>query len=133
MKRKKKEPVVFRKPKPKLPPHRIALDAFEKLKNEKLWQQGRIKDYHSEISDILRVYIEGTYNIAAMEMTTWEIIRSFAGAKIEQANLEKLRQILEMADLVKFAAHRPRQEDVDASIERARAFIGIFWNQEQAA
>jgi hypothetical protein len=123
MKRKKKEPVVFRKPKPKLPPHRVALDAFERLKNEKLWQQGKVKDYHSEISDIMRVYIEGTYNIAAMEMTTWEIIRSFAGAKIEQANLEKLRQILEMADLVKFAKLKPLPDENEYSLEQAELFV----------
>ncbi len=45
----------------------------------------------------------------------------------------KLQQFLQSADLVKFAGHQPRQEDIDASVERARAFIGISWSPEQAA
>lgn len=123
MKRKKQQPVVFRKPKPKLPPHRVALDALEKLRNEKLWQQDRVKEYHSRISDIMRIYVEGTYNIAAMEMTTWEIIRAFAGAKVEQANLEKLREVLELADLVKFAKLKPLPDENESSFANAELFV----------
>lgn len=122
-KTKKKEPVPFRRPKPKLPPHRIALDELEHLKNEKLWQQDRVKEYHSRLTDILREYIEATYRIAAMEMTTWEIIRAFAGAKISQADLEKLRQILELADFAKFAKLKPLPEENESSMKRAEEFV----------
>lgn len=120
---KKKEPVPFRRPKPKLPPHQIALDELEKLKNEKLWQQDRVKEYHSRLTDILRQYIEATYNIAAMEMTTWEIIHAFAGAKIGHTNLEKLRRIMELADFVKFAKLKPLPEENEHSMQRAVEFV----------
>lgn len=122
-KRKKQQPLVFKRPKPKLPPYRIALDELEKLKLQKLWQRDQIKAYHSGISDILRIYIEGMYNFSAMEMTTWEIIRSFAGAKIEHTNLEKLREILELADLVKFAKLKPLPEENENSLEAAVMFV----------
>lgn len=123
LKRKKKQPVVFKRPKPKLPPHHIALDELEKLKNEKLWQHNKIKAYHSRISDILRIYIEGNFAIPAMEQTTWEIIRSFAGAKIEHANLERLREILELADLAKFAKLKPLPDENERSMEQAVTFV----------
>lgn len=121
--KKKNEPVVFRRPKPKLPPHQLALDELEKLKAEKVWQQGRVKEYHSRLTDILREYIEPTYHISAMEMTTWEIVRAFASAKIEQTNLNILRQILEMADFVKFAKHNPLPEENERSMKDAIEFI----------
>lgn len=119
----KQQPMVYKRPKPKLPAHRIALDELEKLKNEKLWQRDRIKEYHSRLSDILRIYVEDTYNIAAMEMTTWEIVRSFAGAKIEKTNLEKLREILEVADLAKFAKLKPLPEENEKSMTSAVDFV----------
>lgn len=119
----KQQPVVYKRPKPRLPAYRIALDELEKLKNEKLWQRDQIKEYHSRISDILRIYVEDTYNIAAMEMTTWEIVRSFAGAKIEKANLEKLREILELADLVKFAKLKPLPDENEKSMTNAVDFV----------
>lgn len=133
-KKKKNEPVVFRRPKPKLPPWRIALDELEKLKSEKLWQQDRMKEYHSRLTDILREYVEATYSIEAMEMTTWEIIRAFAGAKIEQVNLNKLRQILELADLVKFAKLKPLPEENEKSMEHAVEFVkNTMVKEEQSA
>jgi len=122
-KKKKKEHVVFRRRKPKLPPYRIAFDELEKLKKEKLWQQDRVKEYHSRLTDILREYIEATYDIAAMEMTTWEIIRAFAGAKISQADLEKVREILELADFAKFAKLKPLPEENESSMQRAVEFV----------
>ena len=43
---------------------------------EKLWQQGEIKQYYSELTDILRIYIENRWDIQAMEMVSSEIIES---------------------------------------------------------
>lgn len=122
-KKKKQEPVIFKKSKPKLPAHQIALAELEKLKNEKLWQSDRIKEYHSRLTDILREYIEHTFNIRAIEMTTWEIIISFSGAKIERKNLENLRQTLELADLVKFAKLKPTPDEHENSMMLAVNFV----------
>jgi hypothetical protein len=122
-KKKNKQPIIIKKPKPKIPAHRLALDELEKLKYEKLWQRDKIKEYHSRLTDILRVYIEDVFNIPAPEMTTWEIIRSFAGAKIEKSNLESLRIILELADLVKFAKYKPLPDEHEKSMTLALRFV----------
>ena len=59
---------------PVRPAHEIALERLEQLKEEKLWQAGKIKQYYSELSDILREYIEFRLTLPAMEQTTDEII-----------------------------------------------------------
>lgn len=121
--RKNNQPIVIKKPRPKLPAHRIALDELEKLKTEKLWQKDQVKAYHSRLTDILRIYIEDQFNIAALEMTTWETIRAFAGAKIAKSNLEILRETLEIADLVKFAKLKPMPEEHEKSMTNAINFV----------
>ena len=56
-KRKKQEPVFRLKPRVVLQPHEKALQELEKLRVKKLWQEGKIKEYHSELTEILRKYI----------------------------------------------------------------------------
>src|ERR1051326_8121835 len=76
LKKRKKKPV----PEiivPKIPAHIPALERLEKLKEEKLWQQGKLKEYHSEISEILRQYIEHRFFIPAMEQVSDEIVYAF--------------------------------------------------------
>lgn len=121
--RKKNQPIVIKKARPKLPAHRIALDDLDKLREEKLWQRGQVKAYHSRLTDILRIYVEDRFKIAALEMTTWETIRAFAGAKIEKSNLEKLREMLELADLVKFAKLKPLPGENEKSMADAIQFV----------
>ncbi len=135
-KKKQKEPIRFAPPKPKIPPHRLALDELEKLKNEKLWQHDKLKDYYTRLTDILRVYIEGRFKITAMEMTSWEIIHAFAGARIEKENLIMLREILEEADMVKFAKYKPLPDIHERMMSSAVVFVkntanGILENQNK--
>ena len=122
-KRKKDEPVFKTVSKPKLPPHRIALDALDNLRHKKVWQSGRIKDYHTELTDIIREYLMGRFYIHALEMTTDEIMEALnATASNEQAK-QKIRQTLTMADLVKFAKLQPLPVEHDASLNNAVDFV----------
>jgi len=87
-----------------LPPHVVALNQLDKVKQEKSWQQGRSKEFHTQLTDILREYIERVFNISSMEMTSDEILEQLRGLKLEQkATYLSLEQILKLADLVKFA------------------------------
>lgn len=131
IKQKKNQPIILKKSKPKLPAHRIAFDELEKLKLEKLWQRGHEKAYHSRLTDILRTYIEDRYKIAALEMTTWETIRAFSGAKIEKNNLEMLRVILELADLTKFAKFKPLPDENEKTIVDAERFVKQTMNSNE--
>ena len=108
---------------PQLPPHEIALNKLAELKEKKLWQQDEFKAYHSELTDILREYLEQRYLIKAHEKTTAEIIGSLRRLIISDENKNNLQQILTLADLVKFAKEKPVPNENEQSMEQAIGFI----------
>ena len=85
---KKKPIVVFEKP--KRPAHEIALEELKKLEEEKLWQQGNFKYYHTRLTDIIRIYLWHRYDLNAMEMTTDEILSYPVIRKINSEIFAKL-------------------------------------------
>ena len=122
-------PKIARIIKPTVPPHTLALDALDKLRKEKLWQSGRIKQYHSGITDILRHYLEGRYGISAVEMTTSEIREAVSDQMLPSQAVENLFRIFERADLVKFAKSQPlpgeHEESFMLAVEFVRATIPV--------
>lgn len=123
-KRKKKEPIFKVITKPKEPAHVIALRELDKLKDSKLWQQNKIKEYHSELTEIIRRYIENRYSVMALEQTTDEILSILKNSSmLEQPQYELLYQMLQLADLVKFAKVIPLPDENDISIKNAYLFI----------
>jgi hypothetical protein len=84
-----------------------------------------VKQFYVELTAIVRRYIERTTGIRAPEQTTEEFLREISRAKTFDDDVRmRLRDFLESADLVKFAAHCPKAGDVDESVHRARLFIG---------
>jgi len=122
-KRKKDEPVFKTSTKPKVPPHRIALDALDNLRYKKVWQSGLIKDYHTELTDIIRDYISNRFYIHALEMTTDEILEALDGTSTNDQAKQKIRQTFTMADLVKFAKMQPLPLEHDTSLNNAIDFV----------
>ena len=101
----------------------IALDKLEKLRKEKLWQKGKFKKYHSEISEVLREYIRVRYRINAPEQTTDEIMHQLRLTKVSESDREDLQAILGLADLVKFAKEEPLGPENERSMDLALAFV----------
>lgn len=90
-----------------LTPFEKAIANLTKLEEKKLWQQGEIKEYHSELTGIIRDYFENKFNFIALEMTTSEIILNL---KLKDVNFEVIKtteEFLENADMVKFAKFKP--------------------------
>lgn len=108
---------------PPQPPYEVALNRLKMLEQAKYWQLGQEKLYYSELTDILRQYIEGRYQIQAPEMTTDETISAFRNIAIEGSVLEKLHKLLELADLVKFAKAKPLVEQHLQAFTDADFFI----------
>lgn len=121
--KKKTAPVIVGKPKPKTPPHVTALTELEKLRQQKLWQQGFIKDYYSRLTEILRVYVEGRYSVPAIESTTYDTVDKLRNTDISKESLKKLQGLLEFADLVKFAKAKPLPSEHEQSINTAESFV----------
>ena len=93
-----------------------------------------VKLFYVELTAIVRRYIERTKGIHAPEQTTQEFLQEISRRKDFPAEQSRrLRSFLEAADLVKFAAHQPREEDVEESFRRAKAFVGCADREEVAA
>ncbi|GLR17028.1 hypothetical protein [Portibacter lacus] len=90
-----------------IPPDVQALTQLKDLRGKQLWQKGEIKQYQSELSHIIRGYLEGRYSIKALENTTSQIIRSINDKSFTKEDQEKLKRILQISDLVKFAKAKP--------------------------
>ena len=111
------------KPAPPLPPHVEAQMALEKLRQQRLWQEGEHKLYYSTLTDIIRAYIAGRYSVGAMEMTSDEIIDAMRGVELPQKSAMDLSDILREADLVKFAKAVPEADENEAAFRAAWDFV----------
>lgn len=109
--------------KPKLPPHEEAMKALEALRNKKLWQNNKVKDYYTELTEIIRTYIEKRFGIHAMEMTSDEIMTSFGAIDIANNTKMRLSQMFVLADLVKFAKAHPLPNEHGLSLDNAFEFV----------
>ena len=115
---------IFSAPKPAEPPHIIALRDLDKLRGEKLWQNNRTKDYYTRLSDVVRTYIEGRFGVAAMEMTSDEILTGLQNTGFEDNNLvSRLRKLFSFADLVKFAKAQPFPDENETSLLDSYLFV----------
>lgn len=96
-----------------LPAYDRALLELKKLENSKYLIQAEYKQYYSELTDIVRSYLEEDVHVSAMESTTDELIeklelrRDAGELKLEDDTLKQFKRILQTADLVKFAKSRP--------------------------
>ena len=119
---KRNKPIQIISPEPLaiLPPFEIALTQLEELKIKKKWQSGEIKAYYSDLSEIVRTYIENGLHTPAMEMLTDDIIDRLKVRKIDTAQLKIL---LNTADMAKFAKAQPTSAENELAITFAFEFI----------
>lgn len=106
------------------PIHIIAYQALDALKNKEYISQGFIKEYYSELSDILRSYIEGRFEINSLTMSTPEFLHTVTLNKtIEPKYQQLLLRFLNLCDLVKFAQHLPGQREAIETFEVVHSFV----------
>lgn len=113
---KKKVPFIDQTPQPVIPPHIVALEKLEEIKVQKIWQCGDIKVFYTQVTDVLRVYLEGRFGINAMELTSDEImalVKKEPGLNEVRA---ALKDLLTLADLVKFAKMVPLENENERSL-----------------
>ena len=84
--KKKKSGVVIERKIIVQPPHIIAIASLNKLEEKQLWQKGMIKEYHSEITEIIRKYFEDRFKLPALELTTSEAIDALSKTKRSRDN-----------------------------------------------
>ena len=97
------------------------MNALDNLAEKKLWQNGRDKEFHTELTEILRQYIEARFAVPAMEKTSDEILDElYELAESQKASLANLKQILSIADLVKFAKYHPYADENQLFVEQTK-------------
>lgn len=122
-KRKKHEP-IFASVKPAIPPYELAIQALEEIKQEKLWQSGKTKEYYTRLTDAIRNYLSGELGISAMEQTSLETLRDLEKNKnVTKEQREKLGMMFETADFVKFAKAEPLPNENESNLNIAYGFV----------
>ena len=112
-----------------LEPYEEAMFKLNELDEKLLWQNNKVKQYYSELTEIIRNYIERELKVPALEKTSDEVIemlRDFNDAEsIEttKENIEKLKDLLREADLVKFAKSKPLAPEIEEDRKDAEVII----------
>ncbi|MBP5189596.1 MAG: DUF4381 family protein [Bacteroidales bacterium] len=115
--------IVLPKAKP-APADQRALKELEALRRKELWQKGRIKKYYTDITDIVRRFLRNMYGISAAEMTTRQTLQAFHNiADWSEESESLLRQMLQKADMVKFAKMQPEEYEHNQVMQTAVDFI----------
>lgn len=120
-----KEEVVI----PALPPYEEAIQKLHELDEKLLWQNNRIKEYYSELTEIVRGYIERELKVPALESTTDELIETMNDFNDAEAisttkeTIKKLKGLLQEADLVKFAKSKPMSEQIELNRKEAEEVV----------
>ena len=108
---------------PVVPPYDKAVDDLKKLREEKLWQSGKVKEYFSSLTDIAREYIEGQFGVNAVEMTTDDILEEIKPLRFPKETYDKLKDTMEVADLVKFAKYSASTLESDTALSSMTQFV----------
>ena len=118
-----KEKVVEEKKKPVIPAIVTARAKLAEMRDNESWNSSKTKDYYTDLTDIAREYLEGQFEIDAVEMTTDEIMEAVNTLNINSLTKEKLQETLVTADFVKFAKANPTAEQNKKSFTDINGFV----------
>lgn len=119
----KKENIEEEEVKPQIPAIITAREKLSHLKESNLWQSGKSKEYYTDLTDIVREYIEGQFNIDAVEMTSDEILAEVKKLQLNTTLFTKLQDTLTTADLVKFAKANPSPSQNETAFTDINSFV----------
>lgn len=128
----KNKPIIrIVKIKPKEPSHIAALNKIERIKNDDTWRKNdNLKEFYTRLTDALREYMHDRFGFNASEMTTNEIL-DYLHCIDSKENIAELKEILETADLVKFAKMSPATNENDRNMLNAIEYVNVTKNVEE--
>jgi hypothetical protein len=116
------------------PAHIIAFRELERLRDEKLWQNGEIKLYYTKLTEILRQYLENRFRVFSLELTTSETLEALVKTGFKKdASYNQLKAVLTGADLVKFAKYKPEPSENDSHFQTSWDFVLATKYQEDSS
>ena len=109
---------------PLRPAEEVALEKLDAIREQKIWQTGQVKEYHTQLTDVVREYIDRRFEVSSVEQTSDETLRAMRPLLSSQKELyEQLRKMLTLADLVKFAKWTTTPDENEQSLRSAYAFV----------
>lgn len=112
-----------------LAPYDEAMHKLNELDEKLLWQNNKVKEYYSELTDIIRAYIERELKIPALEKTSDEIIETLNDfyeantINTTKENIKKLKDLFQEANLVKFAKSKPLAPEIEEDRKDAEEIV----------
>lgn len=114
-----------------LDPYTEAMTALNTLKEKELWEQNQVKIYYTELTDILRRYLCRVYGISTLDKTSSEILDEFRVNFGRERMYNELKEILETADLVKFAKFHPSSLENSSVLTASVTFVETHKPEEK--
>ena len=117
---------------PLRPAEEVALEKLQQIEAEKIWQQGEIKLYQTELTDVIREYIGRRFGVMSTEKTSDETLRELRALLMENGKwkmdnshelYDELKSTLTLADLVKFAKWTTTPDENERSLQTAYRFV----------
>ena len=109
---------------PLRPAEEVALEKLDIIREQKIWQSGQQKEYHTQLTDVVREYIARRFGVSSTEQTSDETLRAMRPLLSEKKELfEQLREMLTLADLVKFAKWTATPDENELSLRNAYTFV----------
>lgn len=107
------------------PPEVIALTELDRIEGLNLPARNEIKEHYSLVDICLRRYIEGRYQIPALEQTSAELRTAFRKSGTLAEDAAEFMDIFSESDLVKFARYVPHVDNVNNLVNRARHIVHV--------
>jgi len=127
------DPILLR------PADEVALEKLDAIKARKIWKDGKVKEYQTELTDVVREYIGRRFDVHSTEKTSDETLRELKPLLMSaslndkmSATLslndgkelyENLRKMLQLADLVKFAKWHTTPDENEQALTTAYEFV----------
>ena len=114
------------------PADEVALEKLDAIKAQKIWKDGKVKEYQTELTDVVREYIGRRFDVQSTEKTSDETLRELKPLLMENGKLkmenskelyERLKKMLQLADLVKFAKWHTTPDENESALTTAYDFV----------
>ena len=118
------------------PADEVALEKLDEIKAQKIWKDGKVKEYQTELTDVVREYIGRRFDVQSTEKTSDETLREMEVILVKGQNdkvpctkedgkalYERLKKMLQTADLVKFAKWHTTPDENEQALNTAYDFV----------
>ncbi len=113
------------------PADEVALEKLDAIKEAKIWKDGKIKEYQTELTDVVREYISRRFDVQSTEKTSDETLKEVKPLLVNgdlaledgKELYERLSKMLRTADLVKFAKWHTTPDENESALTTAYDFV----------